>query len=137
MSTLTSRVVAGCARSPGIREISRGGAPGRVARRRAPHSPSRSSSTTRMSPVRASAGPVDGFVPAIDAAARDVAASIPPLASSSLSVTHPIADVAVGAYVKYGQMFFGMQVPKSMPNLSRFMADIEQRDAFKNTVAGG
>ena len=48
-----------------------------------------------------------------------------------------IADVAVGAYVKYGQMFFGMQVPKSMPNLSRFMADIEQRDAFKNTVAGG
>ena len=48
-----------------------------------------------------------------------------------------IADVAVGAYVKYGQMFFGMRVPKSMPNLSRFMADIEQRDAFKNTVAGG
>ena len=109
MSTLTSRVVAGCARSPGIREISRGGAPGRVARRRAPHSPSRSSSTTRMSPVRASAGPVDGFVPAIDAAARDVAASIPPLASSSLSVTHPIADVAVDAWSVSGGTTLGVR----------------------------
>ena len=48
-----------------------------------------------------------------------------------------IADVAVGAYIKYGQMFFGLQVPKTMPNLSRFMAEIEQRDAFKSTVAGG
>jgi glutathione S-transferase len=48
-----------------------------------------------------------------------------------------IADVAVGAYIKYGQMFFGMRVPKTMPNLARFMADIEQRDAFKSTVAGG
>ena len=48
-----------------------------------------------------------------------------------------IADVAVGAYIKYGQMFFGMRVPKTMPNLTRFMADIEQRDAFKSTVAGG
>ena len=62
-----------------------------------------------MSPVRASAGPVDGFVPAIDAAARDVAASIPPLASSSLSVTHPIADVAVDAWSVSGGTTLGVR----------------------------
>ena len=110
MSTLTSRVVAGCARSPAPASISRGGAPGdRVARRRAPHSPSRSSSTTRMSPVRASAGPVDGFVPAIDAAARDVAASTPPLASSSLHRVDPIADVAVDAWSVSGGTTLGVR----------------------------
>ena len=66
-------------------------------------------SIRRARPVRASAGPVDGFVPAIDAAARDVAASIPPLASSSLSVTHPIADVAVDAWSVSGGTTLGVR----------------------------
>ena len=62
-----------------------------------------------MSPVRASAGPVDGFVPAIDAAARDVAASTPPLASSSLHRVDPIADVAVDAWSVSGGTTLGVR----------------------------
>ncbi|EEH54628.1 uncharacterized protein MICPUCDRAFT_60783 [Micromonas pusilla CCMP1545] len=47
-----------------------------------------------------------------------------------------VADVAVGAYVKYGQLFFRMDISK-FPNLSKYMAAIESRDAFKKTVGGG
>ena len=60
-------------------------------------------------PVRASAGPVDGFVPAIDAAARDVAASTPPLATSSLHRVDPIADVAVDAWSVSGGTTLGVR----------------------------
>ena len=123
MSTLTSRVVAGCARSPAPATISRGGAPGRVARRRAPNSPSRSRSMVTR-PVRASAGPVDGFIPAIDAAARDVAASNPPLATSSLHRVDPIADVAVDAWsvsggTTLGVRFAGVETKLFQAGLSR------------------
>ena len=47
-----------------------------------------------------------------------------------------VADMAVAAYVKYGQLFFRMDI-SSMPNLARFMAEVEGRPAFKSTVAGG
>ena len=47
-----------------------------------------------------------------------------------------VADMAVGAYVKYGQLFFRMDI-SSMPNLARFMKEVESRPAFKSTVAGG
>lgn len=47
-----------------------------------------------------------------------------------------VADVAVASYVKYAQMFFRMKVD-AFPNLSRYMADVESRDAFKKTVGGG
>ena len=60
-------------------------------------------------PVRASAGPVDGFIPAIDAAARDVAASNPPLATSSLHRVDPIADVAVDAWSVSGGTTLGVR----------------------------
>ena len=66
-------------------------------------------SIRRARPVRASAGPVDGFVPAIDAAARDVAASTPPLATSSLHRVDPIADVAVDAWSVSGGTTLGVR----------------------------
>ena len=47
-----------------------------------------------------------------------------------------VADIAVGAYIRYGEMFFGMKLPKSMPNLFAFMEAIKQREHFKATVAG-
>jgi len=47
-----------------------------------------------------------------------------------------VADMAVAAYVKYGQLFFRMNI-SSMPNLARFMKEVESRPAFNSTVAGG
>lgn len=47
-----------------------------------------------------------------------------------------VADMAVAAYVKYGQLFFRMNI-SSMPNLARFMTEVESRPAFQSTVAGG
>ena len=47
-----------------------------------------------------------------------------------------VADMAVSAYIKYGQLFFGIDIT-SMPHLSRFMKDVESRPAFMSTVAGG
>jgi len=49
-----------------------------------------------------------------------------------------VADVAVAAYVKYAQMFFGMKIPESaFPNLARYMADVDARPHFRSTVGGG
>merc|ERR1712028_94939 len=48
----------------------------------------------------------------------------------------PVDDMAVAAYVKYGQLFFRMNI-SSMPNLARFMKEVESRPAFNSTVAGG
>ena len=47
-----------------------------------------------------------------------------------------VADMAVSAYVKYGQLFFRMNI-SSLPNLARYMKAIESRPAFQSTVAGG
>jgi len=47
-----------------------------------------------------------------------------------------VADMAVAAYVKYGQLFFRTDI-SSMPNLVRFMTAVESRPAFQATVAGG
>jgi len=47
-----------------------------------------------------------------------------------------VADMAVAAYVKYGQLFFRMDI-SSMSNLARFMREVESRPAFQATVAGG
>jgi glutathione S-transferase len=48
-----------------------------------------------------------------------------------------VADMAVGAYVKYGQMFFGMKIPKTMARLEKFMTAVEAMPHFKKTVGGG
>ena len=45
-----------------------------------------------------------------------------------------VADMAVSAYIKYGQLFFGIDIT-SLPHLSRFMNDVETRPAFMSTVA--
>ena len=47
-----------------------------------------------------------------------------------------VADMAVAAYIKYGQLFFRMNI-SSLPNLARFMRDVERRPAFQATVAAG
>jgi len=47
-----------------------------------------------------------------------------------------VADVAVAAYVKYGQLFFRMSI-KGLPNLTRFMTNVEGREAFQKTVGRG
>lgn len=47
-----------------------------------------------------------------------------------------MADVAVASYIKYAQLFFRTKFG-AFPNVERFMADVESRDHFKNTVGGG
>ena len=54
------------------------------------------------------------------------------LLGSDLSV----ADVAVASYIKYGQLFFRMDI-KAFPNVVRYMEQVEQREAFQSTVMGG
>lgn len=48
-----------------------------------------------------------------------------------------VADVAVASYIKYGMLFFRMKIPNSMPNLGRYMMDVESRPHFQATVGGG
>ena len=51
--------------------------------------------------------------------------------------THPVhADVAVASYIKYGQLFFRMDIG-AFPNVVRYMEQVEQREAFQSTVMGG
>ena len=54
-----------------------------------------------------------------------------------LGDTFSIADMAIGAYIRYGEMFFGMALPKTMTNLVAFMDAIKNREHFKATVGGG
>jgi glutathione S-transferase len=54
------------------------------------------------------------------------------LLGSELSV----ADVAVASYIKYGQLFFRMDIG-AFPNVVRYMEQVEQREAFQSTVMGG
>ena len=47
-----------------------------------------------------------------------------------------VADVAVASYIKYGQLFFRMDIG-AFPNVIRYMEQVEQREAFQSTVMGG